>query len=122
MELTKKAIFITLTPESQTRSFSYMNSLDDWLAMFGITPPSTYMRKWGLPESSNLFGRTEIEPRFSLVGQRRRPKLFSEFYSEPQIFGGRVHVELRRNTDGVGVEDPEFFHRNISAFKMVAIL
>ena len=107
-----------INPVEQTRTFSYMNSMDDWLQMFGIEPPSSYLNNWGLPKSSKLFGRTEIEPRFGFVGHRRRPKLFSEFYTEPEIFGGKVHVELHRDEGRVGVEDPEFFHRKISATKL----
>ena len=110
-----------INPEEQTRTFSYMNSLDEWLEMFGIDPPSTYLNTWSLPESAKLFGRSEIEPTLGFVGHRRRPKLFSDFYTEPEIFGGRVHVELHRSGGrrvGVGVEDPEFFHRKISATKL----
>jgi hypothetical protein len=75
-----------LNPEQLTRGFSYMNSLDDWLNAFGIDPPSAYLKNLDLPDSVKLFGRTEIEARFSLSGQSRnrfddapfRPKIFSD--------------------------------------------
>jgi len=110
--------FITLATECQTRASSYMNSLDDWLKTFAIDPPMAYLQNLGLPKSVNIFGRTEIESRISFVDQRRRPKLFSEFYTEPQVFGFNVSVEVHRNEAGADrVETPEFFHRKILARK-----
>ena len=108
-----------MNSEQLTRDFSYMDKLDDWLSLFGIGPPSTYLKNLGLPETANLFGRTEIESRFSFVKQRRRPKLFSGFLTEPQIFGGNVSLELRRIDNGsANVDDPQYFHRKIFATKV----
>ena len=108
-----------INSEDLTRDFSYMDKLDDWLSLFGIDPPTKYLNNLGLPETANLFGRTEIESRFSFVTQRRRPKLFSGFLTEPQVFFGNLSLDLHRIENGSSnVEDPEFFHRKISATKL----
>ena len=96
-----------------------MNSLDDWLKAFAIHPPMEYLQNLGLPKALRIFGRTEIESRFSFFGQRLRPKLFSEFFSEPHVFGPNVSVVdvvvVRRHDEHDRVESPEFFHRKINA-------
>ena len=108
-----------INSESLTRAFSYMDKLDDWLSVFSIDPPSKYLNGLGLPAEADLFSRTEIEQRIPFVQQRRRPKLFSEFYSDPPIFGGNISLVLNNDVgDNVNIEEPEFFHRKVLARKI----
>ena len=109
-----------MNSEDLTRTYSYMDKLDDWLTVFTIDHPSKYLEKLNLPDETNLFARTEIESRIPFVNQRRRPNLFSEFYSVPRIFGANLSIAVggTGNNQSGSVEDPEFFHRNISAFKI----
>jgi hypothetical protein len=49
----------------------------------------------------------------------RRPKLFSGFDTAAPVFDGNVSFAVHGSASGSGsVEDPEFFHRKVTATKI----
>jgi hypothetical protein len=72
-----------------------MDTLNDWLRLFGIQPPADYINS----SDNRLFGHVAVEASIDFVQKNRRPKLCNGLASQPQLLGPNV-ILLHNQTSG----------------------
>ena len=94
-------------PESMKK---YMNQFSDWLEMFNIESPEHYFHEGG-----GIFGRSSMEHdiQFDFGRSLRRPQLWKQIKSAPQLFGPNIVFSVEKS-DNMEIQSSVRTH-NIAA-------